>query len=47
MGSGLTTTIIPAAWLATGGALGIVATVLLRRLRSWREARALSEWDPY
>ncbi|WP_158287849.1 hypothetical protein [Falsiroseomonas bella] len=47
MGTGLTTSMIPAAWLATGGLLGITATLLLRRLRSWREARALAEWDPY
>jgi hypothetical protein len=47
LGTGLTTTIIPAAWLAAGGALGIMATLLLRRLRNWREARALAEWDPY
>jgi hypothetical protein len=47
MGTGLTTSIIPAAWLAAGAAFGIAATLTLRRLRSWRDARALAEWDPY
>ncbi len=33
--------------LMIGVAFGLAAPLLLRRLHAWREARALSEWDPY
>jgi hypothetical protein len=47
MGFGMATGMEPAAWLAIGAGFGIAATALLRRVRAWRAARALAEWDPY
>jgi hypothetical protein len=36
-----------AGWMLVGAALGILGTVLCRRLIAWREQRLSSDWDPY
>jgi hypothetical protein len=40
----LLTTLVQAAWLAGGIAVGLVGMLLLRH---WRAQREANEWDPY